>query len=113
MDFLNGGMLSQILEQELVLDEKWAKIYVAEIVCALEALHNENVVYRDLKPDNIILDSDGHICLTDFGLSKQNIKRTDRTYSYCGTPEYLAPEIILCQGHSQPVDWWSLGALLY
>jgi serine/threonine protein kinase len=80
---------------------------------ALSYLHQRGVLYRDLKPENVLLDHDGHIRITDFGLSKLNLGRGDRTYSFCGTPEYLAPEIILGQGHSHHVDWWSLGALLY
>lgn len=77
---------------------------------ALEYLHNElDIVYRDLKPENILLDGDGHIKLTDFGLSKN----TKLSYSFCGTPEYLAPEILLGHGHSKEVDWWSLGCLIY
>lgn len=83
------------------------------MVVAIGALHAEDIIYRDLKPENVILDGEGHIKITDFGLSKQGVKKTDRTYSFCGTPEYLAPEIIKASGHSWGADWWSLGAILY
>ena len=78
-------------------------------------MHEHGIIYRDLKPENILLDSNGHIRLTDFGLSKTGIFKTeeDMTYTICGTPEYLAPEIVRGEGHGKAVDWWSLGALLY
>lgn len=83
--------------------------YAAEIVLALGCLHRNGIVYRDLKPENVILDSDGHLKLTDFGLSKLAVEQgVDLTYTFCGTPEYLAPEIIKGSGHNQAVDWWSL-----
>ena len=113
IDFLNGGELFTYLRQEYRFTEERAKIYAAELVEALSYLHKHGVLYRDLKPENVLLDQDGHIRITDFGLSKLNVGREDQTYSFCGTPEYLAPEIILGQGHSHQVDWWSLGALLY
>ena len=75
-----------------------------------EYLHNKNIVYRDLKPENILIKNDGYLKLTDFGFAKYV---EGRTYTLCGTPEYLAPEILLNKGHGQPVDWWCLGILLY
>ena len=79
----------------------------------MEYLHSKNIVYRDLKPENILIDRDGYIKLTDFGLSKQNIKGNEATYSICGTPEYLAPEVLFKKGHGKAVDWWTLRALLF
>lgn len=83
--------------------------YAAEIVSALEYLHARNIVYRDLKPENLLLAKDGHLKITDFGFAK---KLTDRTWTLCGTPEYLAPEIIQSKGHNKAVDWWALGGSL-
>lgn len=80
--------------------------YASEIVSALEYLHARNIVYRDLKPENLLLAKDGHLKITDFGFAK---KLTDRTWTLCGTPEYLAPEIIQSKGHNKAVDWWALG----
>lgn len=80
---------------------------------ALRELHIHDVIYRDLKPENILIDSEGYIKITDFGLSKENIKDNASAHSFCGTPEYLAPEILKRVGHGKAVDWWSLGALIY
>ena len=113
IDFLNGGELFTYLRKEQRFNEQRAKLYAAEIICAIESLHNKNIIYRDLKPENVLLDAQGHIRITDFGLSKQGVKKTDKTHSFCGTPEYLAPEIIKGIGHSWGADWWSRGALLY
>uniref|UniRef100_A0A2R9C3F9 Protein kinase domain-containing protein n=1 Tax=Pan paniscus TaxID=9597 RepID=A0A2R9C3F9_PANPA len=82
--------------------------YSAEIICAI--LHSKEIIYRDLKPENILLDRDGHIKLTDFGFAK---KLVDRTWTLCGTPEYLAPEVIQSEGHGRAVDWWALGILIF
>lgn len=83
------------------------------MVLALEHLHKNNVIYRDLKPENVLINTDGYIKLTDFGLAKENIITDKDAQSFCGTPEYLAPEILLRKGHGKPVDWWSLGAIIY
>jgi len=80
---------------------------------ALEYLHNKGIIYRDLKPENILMDGDGHLRIADFGLSKQGVQGGIKTYTLCGTPEYLAPEILQGLGHDKAVDYWSLGALLY
>jgi serine/threonine protein kinase len=96
-----------------VFPEAKAKFYIMELVVALDFLHKNNMVYRDLKPENIILDSQGHIKLTDFGLSKIFEKEDDKAFTVCGTPQYLAPEILLRKGYDKSVDWWSLGCVLY
>ena len=102
------------LRKDQKFSEARAKIYCAEIIEAIDCLHKRNIVYRDLKPENVLLDSDGHIRITDFGLSKQNITARDKTFSFCGTPEYLAPEINAgFGGYDYRVDIWSLGCCLY
>jgi len=90
-----------------------SRYYAAELVLAIGHLHSKNIIYRDLKPENVVLDGQGHCILTDFGLAKQDITNNNPTHTFCGTPEYLAPEIIKGKGHSKPVDWWSLGILIY
>jgi len=112
MNFMRGGELFQHLKVCKRFDEERAKFYVAEIILALDHLHCLNVIYRDLKPENILLDDEGHICLTDFGMSKI-VKQGDLTYSFVGTPEYLAPEIIKEEGHTMPADWWALGIFTF
>ena len=115
MDFLNGGELFFHLRKEQRFDEGRIRFYAAEIILGLEALHKAGIIYRDLKPENILLDDEGHIRLTDFGLSKQGIFKLnkDQTTTICGTPEYLAPEIVIGEGHGKAVDWWSLGILMF
>lgn len=115
LDFWSGGELFFHLKKKVTFKEKQAKFYAAEIVLALEELHKNNIVYRDLKPENILLDSEGHVKLTDFGLSKfVNLDtKNNKLYTFAGTPEYLAPEIINEKGYGKEVDWWSLGAILY
>lgn len=108
MDFLNGGELFYHLRKETKFSEARAKFYAAEIILALECLHSNGIIYRDLKPENVILDQWGHLKLTDFGLSKLQKQSNNMTYTFCGTPEYLAPEIIQGVGHNHGVDWWSL-----
>jgi serine/threonine protein kinase len=108
MDFLNGGEMFYHLRKEGCFSEERTRFYAAEIILALEVLHKNGVIYRDLKPENVLLDSDGHLKLTDFGLCKLQQNATKMTYTYCGTPEYLAPEIIQGTGHNELADWWSL-----
>jgi len=111
--FVNGGELFHHLQKEQRFDVNRARFYTAELLCALECLHGFNVIYRDLKPENILLDYQGHIALCDFGLCKLDMKDEDRTNTFCGTPEYLAPELLMGQGYNKTVDWWTLGVLLY
>lgn len=112
LDFLAGGELFFHLGRE-PFDEYRAKFYTAEIALAIGYLHSKDIIYRDLKPENVVLDKNGHACLTDFGLAKPNIGIGDTTSTYCGTPEYQAPEFLLGDRHGRAVDWWSLGIMLY
>jgi len=111
LDYVNGGELFWHLKREGTFSEERSKFYAAEIASALFHLHENGIIYRDLKPENLLLDSAGHIVITDFGLSKEI--KDDETHTFCGTPEYLAPEVLLGTGHSYAVDWWSLGTLVY
>jgi serine/threonine protein kinase len=113
LDYFTGGELFFHLKSTGRFEESRAKFYAAQIVSSLECLHKHTIVYRDLKPENVLLDEDGNIKLTDFGLSKESVTGTALTHTFCGTPEYLAPEVIQSQGYGQAVDWWSLGTLLY
>lgn len=110
LEYIPGGELFTYLRNEGRFDENRARFYAAEIVCAFTYLHSENIVYRDLKPENVLINVDGHIKLTDFGFAK---RIRDRTWTLCGTPEYLSPEVILNSGHGKAVDWWSLGILIH
>ncbi|CAH6721018.1 serine/threonine-protein kinase Ypk1p [[Candida] jaroonii] len=113
LSFINGGELFYHLQQDGKFSMDRSRFYIAELLSALESLHELNVIYRDLKPENILLDYQGHIALCDFGLCKLNMNDSDKTNTFCGTPEYLAPELILNQGYTRSVDWWTLGTLLY
>lgn len=111
--FVNGGELFHHLQKEQRFDINRSRFYAAELLCALECLHGFGVIYRDLKPENILVDYVGHIALCDFGLCKLDMKDDDKTNTFCGTPEYLAPELLHGQGYTKAVDWWTLGVLLY
>ncbi|KAL4237354.1 Ribosomal protein S6 kinase alpha-5 [Mactra antiquata] len=117
LDYVNGGELFTHLNQREHFTEAEVKLYIGEIVLALETLHKLGIIYRDIKLENILLDSSGHIVLTDFGLSKEFLPtdQLHRAYSFCGTIEYMAPEVIEGghSGHDFTVDWWSLGVLTY
>jgi len=114
LDYCAGGELFFHLGKLGKFPEPRACFYTAEIILALSYVHELDIIYRDLKPENVLLDARGHIKLTDFGLSKEGISSSSSgAYSFCGTPEYLAPEILNRHGHGRAVDWWSLGALLY
>lgn len=113
LDFINGGELFFHIQREKLFTEERSRFYAAEIASALGYLHSRDIVYRDLKPENILLDKEGHIALTDFGLCKEGIAAKSTTSTFCGTPEYLAPEIIQKMPYDRTVDWWCLGAVLY
>ena len=114
-EFMQGGdMFFHMHDGQIVIfSHDKTRFYILELVLALESLHKNNMVYRDLKPENILLDSKGHVKLTDFGLSKILEDEDDKAFTLCGTPQYLAPEVLLKQGYDKMVDWWSLGCVLY
>lgn len=113
-DYMAGGELFFHLQNERKFGEERTKFYIAELVCALEHLHDQGVIYRDLKPENILLDANGHIALCDFGLSKLSLTSDDTAKTFCGTTEYLAPEILLDEnGYNKMVDFWLLGVLIF
>lgn len=113
LEYLPGGELFKLIRNKVMMTESDSRFYIAEIVLAVEQLHQMGIIYRDLKPENVLLDKDGHIKLTDFGFAKvmKNIKN-DRTYTNCGTPGYCAPEVMLDIGHTYKADIWSIGILI-
>jgi len=114
LPYMAGGELFFHLRRERTFPEPRVRLYAAEILLALQELHRHDVVYRDLKPENILLDADGHVALSDFGLAKEAITSlAGGASTFCGSPSYLAPEVLLGTGHGFPVDWWSFGTLLY
>ena len=114
LDYVPGGELFRRLIVDGRFSEQRTQLYVAEILLGIEALHKKGFIYRDLKPENILIDIDGYLKITDFGFAKGNItSSSSTTSSFCGTPEYLAPEFFKQQPYTRSVDWWSLGALMY
>ena len=113
LDYCPNGDLSQIILKERRLSEEKARKYLCEILLALSELHKKDIIYRDLKPDNIVLDKNGHALLTDFGLSKEGIFDNVSAKSFCGSIAYLAPEMIKKSGHGKSVDWYLFGVLMY
>ncbi|GAB5589873.1 Cytochrome c oxidase subunit 1 [Umbelopsis nana] len=109
-EYVIGGELFSHLRKAGRFTNEMTRFYASEILLAIEYLHAKDMIYRDLKPENLLLDANGHIKITDFGFAK---KVDERTWTLCGTPEYLAPEIITSKGHSKAVDWWALGILIF
>ncbi|KAJ5907736.1 cAMP-dependent protein kinase type 2 [Penicillium taxi] len=110
MDFVEGGELFSLLRKSQRFPNPVAKFYAAEVTLALEYLHQHQIIYRDLKPENLLLDRHGHLKITDFGFAKEV---PDITWTLCGTPDYLAPEVVSSKGYNKSVDWWSLGILIF
>lgn len=114
MPFMQGGELFTHLSAKKRFPETLVKFYAAQIVLALGYLHKSKIYYRDLKPENILLGLDGYILLADFGLAKVNdFEDSEMPNSFCGTPEYISPEMIEGSGHDHTLDWWALGVLIY
>ncbi|KAK2178245.1 hypothetical protein NP493_551g01022 [Ridgeia piscesae] len=113
MEFLNGGDLMQHLDASGKFDEERSRFYAAEMLCGLQYLHGRGVIYRDLKLENVLLDRKGHAKIADFGLCREGIKGQNRTTTFCGTPEYIAPEIIDRTPYDCSVDWWALGVTVF
>ncbi|CAD7966888.1 unnamed protein product [Amoebophrya sp. A25] len=110
LEYVNGGELFALLRRAGRLPQEHTRFYIGEIALAFNYMHSVFVIYRDLKPENLLLDCQGHIKITDFGFAKHV---EDLTWTLCGTPEYLAPEIIQSKGHGKAVDWWALGVLMF
>ncbi|XP_024257568.1 protein kinase C zeta type-like isoform X1 [Oncorhynchus tshawytscha] len=113
IEYVNGGDLMFHMQRQRKLPEEHARFYAAEICIALNFLHEKGILYRDLKLDNVLLDHEGHIKLTDYGMCKEGIRPGDTTSTFCGTPNYIAPEILRGEDYGFSVDWWALGVLMF
>jgi len=113
MEYINGGQLFYHMRKECLFTEDLARFYAAEIILALEHLHKAHIIHRDLKPENILITSRGHICLTDFGLAKEEVQSDEGASTFCGTLEYMSPEMIQGVKYGKPADFWSVGILIY
>ncbi|XP_074600937.1 AKT serine/threonine protein kinase [Brevipalpus obovatus] len=113
IEYVNGGELFFHLSKDKVFTEDRTRFYASEILLALDYLHSQGIIYRDLKLENLLLDKDGHIKIADFGLCKEDINWGATTKTFCGTPEYLAPEILEDTDYGRAVDWWGLGVVMY
>lgn len=112
LEYMPGGELFSFMRKNNCFTEAKARFYIAEIIVAIKYLHSKNILYRDLKPENVLLDLTGHIKLADFGLSKE-ICEGELTHTFCGTPEYIAPEVVNKRGHNFAVDVWTIGVVFY
>jgi serum/glucocorticoid-regulated kinase 2 len=114
MEYVKGGSLYRILREEKQFDDACVKMIVAEIILGIQFLHEVvKIKYRDMKPENILVGVDGHIKITDFGLSKTFVNASDKSNTFAGTPEYIAPEVLERKGHTKDVDLWGIGILLF
>ena len=113
MDYCPGGNLGNIIKFNDGLTEEISRLYLAEIILAIEAIHKRSIVYRDLKPENIMIAEDGHIKLIDFGLSKDGIRNNHETSTFCGSKQYLAPEVLRRTSYGRSLDWYLLGIVFY
>eukprot|EP00038_Savillea_parva_P008515 m.177467 g.177467 ORF g.177467 m.177467 type:complete len:479 (+) comp14355_c0_seq1:138-1574(+) len=113
MEYVNGGELFFHLSREKIFDESRTRFYIAQITLAMTYLHDRGIIYRDLKLENLLLDAKGNIKITDFGLCKEEIQFGDSTSTFCGTPEYLAPEVLEDNDYGRAVDWWGVGVVMY
>eukprot|EP00899_Mesostigma_viride_P016138 jgi/Mesvir1/24525/Mv21866-RA.1 len=112
MEFIRGGELFMYMEKKGRLSLSAARFYAAEVLVALEYIHSQGYVYRDLKPENVLITESGHVKIVDMGFAK-HLKDHERCYTFCGTPDYLCPEVLQNTGHGKPVDFWAFGILLY
>lgn len=113
LDLCPGGELFYHLSKYRKFNENVAKFYLVEVILAVQYLHEKNILYRDLKPENIVIDEQGHLKITDFGLSQLNFKWNSVSTEFCGSPEYMAPEMIMQMGHGREIDYYALGVLMY
>ena len=112
IEYMRGGDLIGVINKFKKLQTDHARFYIGQVVLALEHLHSQNLIYRDLKPENMLVQQNGYIKIADFGFVKR-LMPGNRTYTFCGTPEYIAPEIIQNKGYHSPVDWYALGIFIY
>ena len=113
MEYLSGGDLGHLLLTQGRFSPGRARLYAAEIAVAVIFLHQRSILHRDLKLDNVLLDSEGHVKIADLGMCRDRLQRGERAATFCGTPHYMAPEVVAGRGYGAAADWWSYGVLLY